>query len=255
MPELTTHPTGPLAGQVALITGAARRIGAAIARRLHAEGIDLVLHYRGSAKDALALRTELEAARADSVRLVQADLADLAALATLIDAVRDFRGRLDVLVNNASSFYPTPFATATAAQWDDLLGVNLKSPFFLTQAAAELLRTSQGCVVNLVDIHAERPLAGHPVYAIAKAGNAMLVKALARELGPTVRVNGVAPGAILWPEQGLSEAAMATILTRTALGRPGDPADIAAAVLFLVRDASYITGQIINVDGGRTVQQ
>jgi pteridine reductase len=160
-----------------------------------------------------------------------------------------------VLVNNASSFYPTPLAEATEAQWTELMGTNLKAPFFLAQAMAPLLAAADGCIVNLVDIHAERPHAAHPIYSMAKAGNAMMVRALARELGPGVRVNGVAPGAILWPDQGLSEAARQTILDRTALKRAGTPEDIARTVLFLVRDAQYITGQVLAVDGGRTIQQ
>lgn len=244
-----------LAGRLALITGAAARIGAEIARTLHAHGMDLALHYRSSAADAQALQMELETHRPGSVLLVQADLTDTAALPRLIERVASFRQRLDILVNNASSFYPTPLDTATEAQWDDLFGSNLKGPFFLAQAAAPLLRASAGAIVNLVDIHAERPLADHPLYCMAKAGNAMMVRALARDLGPAVRVNGVAPGAILWPEQGKDDDAQRDILTRTALGRPGTPADVARTVLFLVRDADYITGQIINVDGGRTVQQ
>jgi pteridine reductase len=244
-----------LSGKVALITGAAQRIGAQIARLLHVQGVDLVLHYRKSADAAQALADALNAERAGSIRLVQADLLDDAAPALLVEAVRAFRDRLDILVNNASSFYPTPLEQTTQAQWNELMGSNLKAPFFLAQGAASLLRASRGCIVNLVDIHAERPLAGHPVYSIAKAGNAMLVKTLARELGPEVRVNGIAPGAILWPEQGLSGEAKREILARTALERPGSPLDIARALLFLVRDAHYITGQIINVDGGRTLQQ
>jgi pteridine reductase len=244
-----------LTGRVALITGAAHRIGAQIARTLHAEGMDLVLHYRSSEAAARALKDELEAGRADSILLLPADLHDCAGFPALIDRIRAFRGRLDVLVNNASSFYPTPFATVTEAQWEDLIGSNLKGPFFLAHEAAPLLRSAGGCVVNLVDIHAERPLKDHPVYSIAKAGNAMMVKALARELGPEVRVNGIAPGAILWPDRGLSEAAKGEILARTALQRAGSPADIARTLLFLVRDAGYITGQILAVDGGRTLQQ
>ena len=244
-----------LGGQVALITGGAQRIGARIARLLHAEGVDLVLHYRKSVDAAQALADELNAERAGSIRLVQAELLEPGAPALLTDAVQAFRGRLDILVNNASSFYPTPLEQATEAQWNELVGSNLKAPFFLAQSAATLLRASRGCIVNLVDIHAERPLAGHPIYSIAKAGNAMMVKALARELGPEVRVNGIAPGAILWPEQGLSDDSKREILARTALERPGCPDDIARTLLFLVRDAGYITGQIINVDGGRTIQQ
>jgi pteridine reductase len=240
---------------VALITGAAQRIGAAIARTLHGAGLDLVLHYRRSGDAAAALKDELEAVRAGSVRLARADLLDAGAPAALLDVVRGFHNRLDVLVNNASSFYPTPLAEATEAQWNELMGTNLKAPFFLAQAMAPLLAAADGCIVNLVDIHAERPHAAHPIYSMAKAGNAMMVRTLARELGPGVRVNGVAPGAILWPDQGLSEAARQTILERTALKRAGTPEDIARTVLFLVRDAPYITGQVLAVDGGRTIQQ
>jgi pteridine reductase len=245
----------PLAGRLALITGAAARIGAEIARTLHAEGMDLALHYRGSAAAARTLSLELEQARPGSVLLVQADLAETAALRGLVERVAAFRGRLDLLVNNASVFYPTPIDTASETQWDDLMASNLKGPFFLAQAAADLLRASGGAIVNLVDIHAERPLKDHPIYCMAKAGNAMMVRALARDLGPLVRVNGVAPGAILWPGEGMAEETKRQILGRTALERPGSPADIARAVLFLARDADYITGQILNVDGGRTLQQ
>ncbi len=244
-----------LNGRLALITGAAHRIGAQIARTLHAHGCDLVLHYRHSADAAEALAQRLQGRRPDSVRCLQADLLDTRALPVLIERVEDFRGRLDILVNNASSFYPTPLGEATETQWEELMGSNLKGPFFLTQAAAPLLRAVGGCVVNLVDIHAQRPLKDHPIYSMAKAGNAMMVKSLARELGPEVRVNGIAPGAILWPEQGLSDDAKREILARTALARAGAPADIARTLLFLVRDAPYITGQIIAVDGGRTLQQ
>lgn len=244
-----------LGGKLALITGAAQRVGAQIARRLHAQGMDLVLHYRSSATAAQTLQAELEATRTGSVLLLQADLNDCAGFAGLAERVGAFRGRLDVLVNNASSFYPTPMDTATEDHWDDLIGSNLKGPFFLTKAVAPLLRAVGGCVVNLVDIHAQRPLKDHPIYSIAKAGNAMMVRSLARELGPDVRVNGISPGAILWPEQGLSDGAKDEILSRTALKRAGSPQDIARTLLFLVRDAGYITGQIIAVDGGRTLQQ
>lgn len=251
---MAEHPT-PLAGKTALITGAAHRIGAQISRTLHTQGVDLALHYRSSGDAAEALKTELEAIRPDSVLLLQADLHDCGVFAGLMARVRAFRGRLDILVNNASSFYPTPFDQADETQWEDLIGSNLKGPFFLAREAAPLLRTSGGCIINLVDIYAERPLKDHPIYSIAKAGNAMMVKALARELGPSVRVNGIAPGAILWPEQGLSDDSKDEILSRTALQRAGSPADIARTLLFLVRDADYITGQIIAVDGGRTLQQ
>ena len=244
-----------LKGKVALITGAAHRIGAQVARLLHAEGADVAIHYRSSRDAAEALKASLERDRPESVRLLRADLLDTAALPRLIADVAGFRGRLDILVNNASSFYPTPLASASEQDWEALIGSNLKGPFFLTQAAAGLLREAGGVVVNLVDIHAQRPLKDHPIYSIAKAGNAMMVKSLARELGPEVRVNGIAPGAILWPEQGLSDDAKREILSRTALERAGTPADIARTLLFLVRDADYVTGQILAVDGGRTLQQ
>lgn len=240
--------------KTALITGAAQRLGAAIARTLHAEGMNLLLHYRSSSKAAEQLKAELETTRPDSVALAQADLCQIASLPALVDRALERFGRLDVLVNNASSFYPTKVGEVSEAQWDDLMGSNLKGPFFLSQAAAPHLRMAQGCILNLVDIHAERPKPGFGVYSMAKAGNAMLVKALAQELGPEVRVNGIAPGAILWPEEGL-EAERAEILQRIALRRAGSEADIARTALFLVRDADYITGQILAVDGGRSIQQ
>jgi pteridine reductase len=244
-----------LTGQCALITGAAHRIGAAIARLLHAEGMNVLLHYRHSGTAAKELAHELEAQRRDSVWLLQADLHQTGSCGLLISRASELCQRLDLLVNNASSFYPTPFGEATPEAWDDLVGSNLRAPFFLSQAAAPLLYRSKGCIINLVDIHAQRPLKNHPIYSVAKAGNAMLVKSLARELGPEIRVNGVAPGAILWPEQGLTERQRAEILERTALKRAGTPEDIARTLLFLYRDAPYITGQIIAVDGGRTLQQ
>ena len=222
---------------------------------LHENGMDLLLHYRTSRTAAEALQRELEGRRADSVRLIQADLLNTAELPGLVREAADWRGRLDLLVNNASGFYPTPIAEATESQWEELMGGNLRAPFFLAQAAAPLLRSSGGSIINLVDIHAERPLKSYPIYSMAKAGNTMMVKSLARELGPEVRVNGVAPGAILWPEEGLSEEAQTNILTRIPLERPGTPEDIARTVLFLAADADYITGQIIAVDGGRSVQQ
>ena len=244
-----------LGGKVALITGGAQRIGAQIARTLHRSGMDLILHFRSSSAAAADLRKELEASRPDSVRLVQADLQDWAAVPVLLEQIRAFRNRLDVLVNNASAFYATPLDQVEEAQWEALLGTNLKAPFFLSCAVAPWLRTSRGSILNLVDIHGERPLKNYPIYSIAKAGNAMMVKSLARELGPEVRVNGIAPGAILWPEEALDAAAQERILDRTALKRAGSPQDIARTLLFLVRDAPYITGQIIAVDGGRTLQQ
>jgi len=240
-----------LTHKVALVTGAARRIGAVIVRALHAEGMNLVVHYRSSHDAAAALRDELEGLRPDSVALVCADL--LQGPETLVEAALQRWGRLDALVNNASTFYPTPLGTVTEAQWEQLLGSNLRAPFFLTQAAGPHLAAQHGCVVNIVDIHGDRPLKSYPVYSIAKAGLAMLTRSLARELGPEVRVNAVAPGAILWPQQGMDDAARRRIVDRTALKRQGSPEDISAAVLFLIRDAAYVTGQIITVDGGRTL--
>ena len=242
-----------LKDKVVLITGAARRVGATVARLLHAQGARLAIHYRNSAGDAAALQKELNAARKDSVVLVQGDLLDTAALPALVaDAVRAF-GRLDVLINNASSFYATPMGTATEAQWDDLVGSNLKGPFFLAQAAAPHLTAAHGCIVNTVDIYGEWPLKNYPVYSVAKAGLIMLTKSLARELGPNVRVNAIAPGTILWPEHDLSEEVKQNIISRTPAKRSGNPDDIARTTLFLVRDAGYITGQIIAVDGGRSI--
>ncbi len=245
--------TPRLEGRAALVTGAAHRIGAAIARRLHAAGMDLAIHYRSSALAAEILATELNDRRPGSATTLQADLLDQAALGPLVDGAVAALGRLDLLVNNASTFYPTAVAETTSAQWDELLGSNLRAPYFLAQAAVPHLRASRGAIVNIVDIHADRPLAGHPVYSIAKAGLAMLTRALARELGPEVRVNGVAPGAILWPEAGLSEAEQRAILDRAVLGRLGDPDDIARAVLYLYRDAGYVTGHVLPVDGGQSV--
>ncbi len=242
-------------GKVALVTGGAHRIGARICERLHAAGMDVAIHYHRSADAAAALAAALVAQRPGSALALPGDLDDPAAPPRLIDAVRERFGRLDALVNNASRFYPTPLGSATPAQWDDLMGSNLRAPFFLAQAAAPLLRASGGCIVNLVDIHAQRPLKDHPIYCMAKAANGMMVKALARDLGPEVRVNGVAPGAILWPDAPMGDSARQEILARTALHRTGTPDDIARAVLFLVRDADYTTGQILAVDGGRTVQQ
>ena len=252
---MTYPPPPPLDGQVAFITGAAHRIGAHVARLLHAVGMDIVLHFHQSVAAAQALQTELETVRAGSVLPLQADLCDTSRFPYLIARVAAWRQRLDLLVNNASSFYPTPLAQADEAQWDDLMGSNLKGPFFLTCHAAPLLRNNRGSVINLVDIHAERPLKDHPIYSIAKAGNAMMVKALARELGPDVRVNGIAPGVILWPQTEMDPATQHEILQRTPLERAGTPDDIARTLLFLYRDAEYITGQIVRVDGGRSLQQ
>lgn len=247
------HNTDTLTDKVVLITGAAHRIGATVARVLHAQGMRLALHYRSSQAAAEALRDELLAVRADSVCLLQADLQDVAGLPALVEQAVSCWGQLDLLINNASSFYPTAVGSVGEAQWDDLLGSNLKAPFFLSQAAAPHLKASHGSIVNIVDIHAERPLKGYPVYSIAKAGLVMLTKTLACELGPQVRVNAVAPGAILWPEHDMDEAMRQRIVSRTFLKRQGHPEDIARAVVYLVRDAGYVTGQVMAVDGGRSL--
>lgn len=241
-----------LANKVVLITGAAHRIGATTARMLHAEGLNILLHYRNSRDAAESLQAELNAIRADSVHLIQADLHDTAKLPALIEQAIQIWGRLDVLINNASSFYATPIGTVTETQWEDLIGSNLKAPFFLSQAAAPYLRQQHGCIVSIVDIHAERPLKEFPVYSMAKAGLVMLTKSLACELGPEVRVNAVAPGAILWPEN-LGENEKQKIISRTFLKRQGAPDDIARAILYLIRDAGYMSGQVLTVDGGRSL--
>lgn len=242
-----------LSGKVALITGAAHRVGAVIARTLHDRGMDVVIHYRNSRPAAEQLQSELQAKRPDSVQLIRGDLLNNAALPALIHDAFHWRGRLDALINNASGFYPTPVGDVSEAQWEDLLGSNLKAPFFLAQAAAAYLRRNQGNIINIVDIHAERPLKNYPVYSIAKAGLVMLTKSLARELAPEIRVNAVAPGAILWPEHDASEETRQRILARTALKRQGDPRDVARAVAFLLGDAEYMTGQVLTVDGGRSL--
>ncbi|MDQ2077583.1 pteridine reductase [Marinimicrobium sp. ABcell2] len=240
---------------VTLITGAGRRIGAQLARSLHEAGYRIIVHYNRSVEEASALVAELNEQRPDSAAAFQADLNDITQINELARAALAQWQRLDVLINNASSFYPTPLGTATAEQWDDLINSNLKAPFFLTQALAEPLRQGRGCVVNIVDIHAERPLKGYPIYSAAKAGHVMLTKSLARELAPDVRVNAIAPGAILWPEQDaeLAPQDRQDILDRVPLKRSGNPLDIAETVLFLIKNSPYITGQIIAVDGGRSV--
>lgn len=242
-----------LNGKVVLITGAARRIGAAIATRLHECGADVAIHYRGSADAATELAQQFNAQRLDSASTFAADLADITCLPRLIDNITAWRGRLDVLVNNASSFYATPPGEITEAHWDDLIGSNLKAPLFLSQAALPELRKSRGVIINIVDIHADRPLRNHTVYGTAKAGLAMLTRSLAKDLAPDVRVNGVSPGAILWPENSMNDTTKNVILEQIPLGRAGDPGDIAGCVLYLVRDATYVTGQIIAVDGGRSI--
>jgi pteridine reductase len=245
--------TLPLDAQWALITGAAKRIGACIARTLHEQGMNIAIHYRGSATAADALAAELNAARPNSAITAQADLLDTDRLLALVDEVVDQTGRLDLLLNNASTFYPTPLDEVTEKDWNDLLGTNLKAPLFLSKAAAPHLHKTNGSIVNIVDIHSQRPLNNHPVYGPAKAGLAMLTRSLAKDLAPEIRVNGVSPGAILWPEDGMPEKVAQIILRQVPLKRMGEPADIAKTILFLVKDAPYITGQIIAVDGGRSI--
>ena len=238
---------------VALVTGAGKRVGAVIARSLHAAGYDLALHCRRSVADAEALAAELERARADSSLVLQAELSDPHALPALVDATLARYGRLDALVNNASAFFPTPLGTASVAQWNELFASNAQAPFFLAQAAAPALRATRGAIVNLVDIYAERALADHPIYCMAKAALAAMARALALDLAPEIRVNGVAPGAVLWPSDGKPYADQQAMLARTPLGRAGTPEDVAGTVLWLLRDAPFVTGQIIRVDGGRTL--
>ena len=215
----------------------------------------MVIHYRNAAAPAEALRDELLAKRPQSATLVQGDLIDPASWPRLIKAAVAFGGGLDILVNNASSYYPTPVGQASIGQWDDLFGSNARAPFFLSQAAVPELRKRRGCIVNLVDIHADRPNADHPLYCMAKAANAMMVKALARDLAPDIRVNGVAPGAALWPDNYMADAARQEILKRIPMGRPAGAEQIAEAVMFMVTGPDYMTGQILAVDGGRSVQQ
>jgi len=244
--------TSKLAGRTALVTGAAKRLGGATARALHAEGTNLLLHYHKSEVEAQALAAELNQARPDSAAIAQADLANTQGLESLVKAALQWNG-LDVLINNASSFRPTPLGQIGEDDWDDLMGSNLKAPLFLAQAAAPHLKKNQGCIVNMIDIHAYRPLREHTVYCAAKAGLVMLTLSLAKELGPEVRVNGVAPGPVLWPETPMDAATKKSILEATALKRKGAPEDVSGAILYLVRDAEYVTGQILAVDGGRSI--
>lgn len=238
---------------VVLVTGGARRLGAEIVRQMHAAGARVVVHFRSSGDEAAQLAATLNALRPGSVSIVQADLLSSNAGERLVAAAVAAYGRLDALVNNASSFFPTPLGTIDEAAWSDLVGSNLKAPLFITQAAAPYLKLSRGCVVNIVDIHAERPLRGYPVYCAAKAGLAGLTRALAQELAPEVRVNGVSPGAIEWPDDGqFAPQERAAIIEHSLLKRIGAAADIAGAVRFLVFDAPYVTGQILAVDGGRS---
>lgn len=255
MPEPTQESVraAPLTGKAALVTGAARRVGADIARALHSAGANVVLHYRSSADEAADLARQLNGLRADSVALAQCDLLDGASMPELARTAAAAFGGLDILVNNASSFYPTPLGDIDEDDWNDLIGTNLKAPLFLAQAAAAALRERDGLIVNMADIHGIRPLRRHPVYCVAKAGLIMLTKSLARELGPRVRVNAIAPGPVMWPEDGVDETLRAEIIDRTALKRGGSAEDVARAVLFFASEAPFVTGQILAVDGGRSI--
>jgi pteridine reductase len=240
---------------VALLTGAARRIGATTARMLHERGMDVIIHCHRSQAEAQELVQALNAIREDSAAMVRADLNDMRSLPVLVQDVSDLlQGRrLQLLVNNASRFYPTPLARAGQQDWDDLFNSNVRAAYFLSQQLAPLLRQANGCIINLIDIYAQRPLPQHSIYCMAKAALQMMTLSLAQELAPEIRVNGVAPGAIIWPEQGLSESQKQTILERVALQRSGAEGDIAKAVAWLAQEADYVTGQIIAVDGGRSL--
>ena len=243
--------SSPARAPVVLVTGAARRIGATIASKLHAAGYDIALHYRDSRDEAQALSAQLERTRPGSTLLLQADLAEFDRIPELMARCIGRFGRLDALVNNASGFAPTPIGTTTPAQWDAMVGSNARAPFFLAQAAAPHLQAARGAIVNLTDVYAERPLREHTVYCMAKAALLMMTRSLALELAPHVRVNAVAPGAILWPEDGKDPAAKDAMLARTPLGRTGTPQEVAEAVRWLLQDASYSTGQVLHLDGGR----
>jgi pteridine reductase len=246
-------PALTLDGRCVLVTGGARRLGEAIARRLHAGGAAVAIHHRASGDEADSLVAELNALRAGSATAFACDLLEIDRLAPLVERVLERFGRLDVLVNNASSFMPTPVGAITAAQFDDLIGTNLRAPLFLSQAAAPALRATRGLILNMADIHGLRPLKAHPVYSSAKAGLVMLTKSLARELGPEIRVNAIAPGPVLWPEGGIDDELQCEIVGKTALKRSGSPDDIARAAYFFAAESPYVTGQILAVDGGRSV--
>jgi len=235
-----------------LITGAAKRIGAAIARGLHDADMDIIIHYNTSSDAAMALEAELNTNRPDSACAICADLLDTNSLDSLISQAFSFNKRFDVLINNASVFYQTPINNISEKQWDEMMGINLKAPMLLAQLAAPYLAENNGCIINLTDIHAEHPLKNYPVYSISKTGLVMLTKALAKELGPAIRVNAISPGAILWPET-MNDDMKEVILARTILKHQGDVEDIVSAVQYLIENAGYITGQVLTIDGGRTL--
>ena len=241
--------------KVVLITGGAKRVGAAICKELHAQGAQLMIHYNTSTAEARALQAELNLIRSDSVAIIQGDLLNIDALPKLVDETINHFGKLDVLINNASTYYPTEIGKINEANWQDLMGSNLKAPIFLTQAAATELRKNHGCVVNITDMHVERPKKGYIVYSVAKAGLVTLTKSLAHELSPEVRVNAVAPGPVQWPEGNpqFDEVYRQRVINQTLLKRVGEPEDVAKAVKFLIYDAPFITGHVLAVDGGRSL--
>ncbi|MFT5692645.1 MAG: pteridine reductase [Oceanicoccus sp.] len=239
--------------KVALITGASKRIGATIAKTLHDSGYNVIIHYGNSKKQALELAEGLNRQRDNSAICLQGDLLSITSITAFAEKAVSAWGGIDVLINNASSFYPTPIESATEKDWDDLVGSNLKGPFFLTQQLTTTLKAKRGSIVNIIDIHADKPLTNHPIYCMAKAGLAMMTKSLAKDLAPDIRVNGVSPGAILWPETEAESQAKSAILAKIPLTTIGETSDIAKAVKFLVADAPYITGQILAIDGGRSL--
>ena len=248
-------PVLSLSNKVVLITGGAKRVGAAICRELHANGAQLMIHFKTSHSEARALQAELNLQRANSVAIIQGDLLNMAALPSLVHETVNQFGRLDVLINNASTYYPTEIGKITEENWLDLVGSNLKAPMFLAQAAAVELRKNSGCIVNITDMHIERPKKGYVVYSVAKAGLVTLTKSLAHELSPEVRVNAVAPGPVQWPENNpqFDEVYRQRVINQTLLKKIGTPQDIAKAVKFLVADAPFITGHVLAVDGGRSL--
>ncbi|HEY8118371.1 MAG TPA: pteridine reductase [Methylophilaceae bacterium] len=252
---METRTNSGLQDKVILITGGAKRVGASICRLLHASGANLMIHYRSSVSEARALQSELNLQRANSVTIIQGDLLNLAVLPSLVQETISHFGRLDVLINNASAYYATEIGEIDEEQWEDLIGSNLKAPLFLSQAAAPELRKQHGCIINITDMHVERPKKGYIVYSVAKAGLVTLTKSLAHELGPDVRVNAVAPGPVMWPEDNpqFDEVYRQRVISQTLLKRIGEPNDVAKAVRFLIQDAPFITGQVIAVDGGRSL--
>jgi pteridine reductase len=247
--------TSTLKDKVILITGGAKRVGAAICRLLHANGAQLMIHYRSSTSEARALQAELNLKRANSVAIIQGDLLNLAVLPSMVQETIKHFGKLDVLINNASSYYATEIGEIDDDQWEDLVGSNLKAPLFLSQAASPELRKQHGCIINITDMHVERPKKGYIVYSVAKAGLVTLTKSLAHELSPEVRVNAVAPGPVMWPEDNpqFDEVYRQRVISQTLLKRIGEPDDVAKAVKFLIQDAPFITGLVIAVDGGRSL--